>query len=203
MSRRLRRGLFGITLVVVAAVLLCCLLPVVPGWFIRADPLAPCDVILVAGSNPLGSTEAEGVRLWRRGMGRSLLCVGRAAAWNVAEDEVMVHHARALGVPANRLLHFAIPFTDAPDAGTMREEARLLLPFLRARGVRSVLIVSAELQSRRKALLLRPWRRAGLRVRVHPIASPDFSAAGWWRRKTDTKAVVGEALGWLTLPFGH
>jgi hypothetical protein len=51
--------------------------------------------------------------------------------------------------------------------------------------------------------VLRPWRRAGLRVLLHPIAGPDFRAAGWWRRKTDTKVVVGEALGWLTMPFGH
>jgi uncharacterized SAM-binding protein YcdF (DUF218 family) len=203
MSRRLRRGLISIGLLVLAGVLLRSVLPVLPGWFIRADPLAPCDVILVSGSNPQGSTEAEGVRLWRQGLGRSLLCVGRTAAWNVTEDEVMVRHARALGVPADRLLRFSIPFSDAPDAGTMREEARLLLPFLQARGVHSVLVVSAELQSRRKAWLLRRWSHAGLRVLMHPIAGPDFRTGGWWRRKLDTKSVVGEALGWLTLPFGH
>src|SRR5437763_15164801 len=100
MSRRLRWGLFGIMLGVASAVLLRWLLPIFPGWFIQSDPLTPCDVIVVAGSNPQGSTEEEGVRLWRRGLGRSLMCVGRPAAWHVAEDEVMVRHARALGVPA-------------------------------------------------------------------------------------------------------
>jgi hypothetical protein len=178
-------------------------LPSIPGWFIHADRLAPCDLIVVTGSNPEGSTEEEGVRLWRRGLARRLLFVGRPAAWNVAEDEVMVRHARALGVPADRLLRFHLPFSSDPDAGTMREEQRRLLPFLQARGVRSVLVVSGEIQSRRKSLLLRPWRRAGLRVLVHPIPGPDFRATRWWRRKMDTKVIVGEALGWLTLPFGH
>ena len=63
-------------------------------------------------------------------------------------------------------------------------------------------MVSPALESRRRSLLLRPWRRAGLRALVHPIRDAGFLAAGWWRRKTDTKLVVSEALGWLTLPFG-
>ena len=152
-------------------------LPSVPGWSIHADALAPCDVIVVAGSDPEGSTEAEGARLWRAGSGRYLLCAGRP-------------------------LTLDIPFSDAPDAGTMREENRRLLPLLRRRGFRSALVVSSALESRRRSLLLRPWRRAGLRALVHPIPDAGFLEAGWWRRKTDTKLVVSEALGWLTLPFG-
>jgi uncharacterized SAM-binding protein YcdF (DUF218 family) len=203
MRRRTRRLIAGLSVAgaVLGAARLA--LPSVPGWFIRANRLAPCDLIVVTGSNPAGSTEIEGVRLWRQGMGRRLLCVGRLAAWNVTEDEVMVRHARALGVPPDRLLRFHIPFSVAPDAGTMREEARRLLPFLRTRGVRSVLVVSSDIQSRRKSLLLKSWRRAGVHVLVHPIPGPDFHADGWWRRKLDTKVVVGEVLGWLTLPFGH
>jgi hypothetical protein len=202
-TRRVRRFLGGCLAVGAALVVVRLALPSIPGWFIHADRLAPCDLIVVTGSNPEGSTEEEGVRLWRRGLARRLLFVGRPAAWNVAEDEVMVRHARALGVPADRLLRFHLPFSSDPDAGTMREEQRRLLPFLQARGVRSVLVVSGEIQSRRKSLLLRPWRRAGLRVLVHPIPGPDFRATRWWRRKMDTKVIVGEALGWLTLPFGH
>jgi hypothetical protein len=178
-------------------------LPHAPAWFIHADRPVPCDLIVVTGSNPAGSTETEGVRLLQGGLGRQLLCVGRPAAWRVAEDEVMVRHARALGVPPERLLRFHLPFSYAPDAGTMREEVRRLLPFFQARGIRSVLVVSSEIQSRRKSLLTRPWRRAGMRVLIHPIPGPDFHPAGWWRRKLDTKVIVGEALGWLTLPFGH
>jgi len=162
-------------------------LPSVPGWSIHADALAPCDVIVVAGSDPEGSTEAEGARLWRAGSGRYLLCAGRPAAWHVLEEVVMARH---------------LPFSDAPDAGTMREENRRLLPLLRRRGFRSALVVSSALESRRRSLLLRPWRRAGLRALVHPIPDAGFLEAGWWRRKTDTKLVVSEALGWLTLPFG-
>jgi hypothetical protein len=77
-----------------------------------------------------------------------------------------------------------------------------LLPFLRRQRVRSVLVVSPELQSRRRSHLVQPWRRAGLRVRVDPVPDPSFRADGWWRRKRDTKRLVGEMLGWLTLPFG-
>jgi hypothetical protein len=177
-------------------------LPSVPEWFIHADAPAPCEVIVIAGSDPEGSTEAEAARLWRAGTGRYLLCVGRQAAWHVMEDEVVARHLQALGIPSSRVLTFAIPFSDAADAGTMREENRLLLPLLRRRGFRSVLVISPALESRRRSLLLRPWRRAGLRVLVHPIPDPRFRATGWWRRKTDTKFVVGEALGWLSLPFG-
>jgi hypothetical protein len=52
------------------------------------------------------------------------------------------------------------------------------------------------------ALMTRPWRHAGLRVLVCPIPEPGFRPDGWWRRKVDTKVVVGETLAWLMLPFG-
>ena len=202
MTRRAGWLLGGIGFLGLAATAARLALPSVPGWFIHADPPAPCDVILVAGSNPEGSTETEGARLWRAGSGSDVLCVGRQAAWHVMEDQVMARHLRTLGIPSSRILTFAIPFSDAVDAGTMREENRLLLPLLRRRGFRSVLVISPALESRRRSLLLRPWRRAGLRVLVRPIPDPRFHTAGWWRRKMDTKFVVGEALGWLTLPFG-
>jgi uncharacterized SAM-binding protein YcdF (DUF218 family) len=203
MTRRRRKILAAVALLAAGMAAARLMLPSVPSWFVHADPLQPCDLILVAGSNAAGSTEAAAVRLWRQGLGERLLCVGRPAAWGVREEEVMARHARALGVPADRVLRFHLPFSHAPDAGTMREERRLLLPYLRKRGVRSVLVISSELPSRRKALLLRPWRRAGLEVRVHPLPHPDFRRAGWWRRKTDTKMIVSETLAWLMLPFGH
>jgi len=202
LTRRARSILAGSALLGLAIITARLALPSVPGWFIHADPLAPCDVIVVAGSDPEGSTEAEGARLWRAGTSRYLLCVGRPAAWHVLEEVVMARHLRTLGVPPDRILTLDIPFSDAPDAGTMREENRRLLPLLRRRGFRSALVVSPALESRRRSLLLRPWRRAGLRALVHPIRDAGFLAAGWWRRKTDTKLVVSEALGWLTLPFG-
>jgi hypothetical protein len=176
-------------------------LPAMPGWLIHADSPARCDVIVVAGSNPEGSTEREGARLWRGGEAQRILCVGHPVAWHVAEDEVMARHLRVLGVPSGRVLTFDIPSSDAADAGTMREEVRLLLPFLLRQRFRSAVVVSPELQSRRRSFLLQPWRRAGLRVLVQPIPDPAFRAAGWWRRKRDTKRLVGEMLGWLTLPF--
>jgi hypothetical protein len=202
MTRRARWALGGSVLLVLAAIGLRLALPSMPRWFIHTDPPATCDVIVVAGSNPEGSTEAEAARLWRSRAGRMILCVGRPSAWHVTEDEVMARHLRSLGVPANRVLAFDIPFSNAPDAGTMREEVRLLLPFLRRQRFRSAVVIASELQSRRRSYRLRPWRRAGLRVLVHPIPDPAFHAAGWWRRKRDTKLVVGEMLGWLALPFG-
>lgn len=203
MKRRARWLLgAGALLALIAVAAPRCLLPAVPGWFVHAEPPAPCDVIVLSGSNPGGTTEVEGARLWRRGAGRVLLCVGRPAAWHVLEDQVMARHLRILGVPPERILCFDIPLSDAPDAGTIREDARLLLPLLQRQRFRSALVIVPELQSRRRSYLLRPWRRAGIRVLVHPMPDPDFRAAGWWRRKRDTKQLVGELLGWLTLPFG-
>ena len=192
----------GAALLLLAAVGALLALPSVPSWFVHADPVTPCDVIVVAGSNPEGSTELEGARLWKRGAGRFILCTGRPAAWNVLGDEVMARHLRALGIPVSRVLTFGIPYSEASDAGTMREEVRLLLPFLQRRRFRSALVMTPELQSRRRSFLLQPWRRAGLQAFVHPIPDAEFRTAEWWRRKRDTKSLVSEALGWLTLPFG-
>lgn len=205
MSTRVRWVLAGAVLLSLLAAGTRLLLPAVPGWFIHSDGSdrsVRSDVIVMFGSNPEGSTEAEGARFWRGGYGRYLLCVGRPAAWNVRGEEVMARHLRALGIPAARILTFDIPFSDAPDAGTMREENRRLLPFLRRRSFRSALVISAELESRRRHRLLDSWRRAGLSVRVYAVPEAEFQMAGWWRRKSDTKRVVSELLGWLSLPFG-
>jgi hypothetical protein len=204
-SRRARWVLAGAVLLSLLVVSARLALPAVPGWFIYSDGSdrsVQCDVIVVAGSDPQGSSEAEGARLWSAGAGRCLLCVGRPAAWNVSAEAVMARHLRVLGIPPDRILTFHIPFSDAPDAGTMREEDRLLLPCLLHRGVRSAMVIATALESRRRFLRLGSWRRAGLRVRVHAIPEPQFHPADWWRRKPDTKLVVGEILGWLTLPFG-
>ena len=197
------RWVAGVAVAIVLGVIAARLaLPRVPAWFVHSDPLARCDVIVVAGSDPKGSTEAAAARLWQAGWGTIVLCVGRPAAWHMDAESVMARHLRALGVPASHILTLRIPLSDAPDAGTMREENRRVLPLLQRRGFRSALVVSGALESRRRAFLLRSWRRAGLQVRVYPIPDPDFHLLRWWRSKMDTKRVVSESLGWLTLPFG-
>lgn len=178
------------------------MLPAVPGWFVSADRPVRSELIFVTGSDPAGSTEVVAARLWRRGLGRYLVCVGRPVAWHVLGEQAMAAHLRALGIPASRVMTLDIPFADAPDSGTMREENRWVRAYMLRRGFHTAIVISPALQSRRRSFFLRTWRRSSLIVHVYPVADPGFRAGGWWHRKTDTKIVVSEALGWLMLPFG-
>jgi hypothetical protein len=73
--------LAGAALLVLSAAGIELALPAMPGWLIHVDPPARCDLIVVEGSNPEGSTEMEAARLWRRGQAEKVLCVGRPKAW--------------------------------------------------------------------------------------------------------------------------
>ena len=172
-------------------------LPALPGWLAARDAPEPSDLAIALGGDSSGSREAGAARLWRERRVNAVLCSGRPLLWHVNEADAMAAHARALGVPADRILR-------SRSGESTAAEAAHILPLIRARGVRSVLLVTSATHSRRaRTLFRRAWRRTGIRVLSCPVESPSFRRERWWTRVRDRHVILVELLSWVRVGIGR
>jgi len=172
-------------------------LPALPDWLAARDEPLASDLAIALGGESSGSREAGAAQLWRTRRVRAVLCSGRALLWHVNEADAMAAHVRALGVPEDRI------FRSRAGESTA-EEAAHILPIVRARGVRSVLLVTSLTHSRRaRALFRRAWRGTGIRVLSCPVDSPSFRRDHWWARVRDRHVILVELLSWIRVGIGH
>jgi len=150
------------------------------------DRLAPADVILVLAGDNNGERAAAGIQLFKQGYAPRLLMSGGPLAWHLTAAGWMREQAVAAGVPAAAVL------LQAKSHSTI-EDARFSLPIVRARGFRSVILVTSPYHTRRAAAVFKKlFRSAGIRVMVYPAEPSDFNPHDWWRRHEDTQYVVWE-----------
>lgn len=189
-----RRRRWGIGLACALAALLglrFLVLPSLPDWLAERDTPQPSDLAIALGGDSSGSREAGAARLWLQGHARLVLCSGRDLLWQTNEADVMAAHVRSLGVPADRILR-------SRSGSSTVEEAARILPLVRARGVRTVLLVTSYPHSRRaRTIFRRAWRGAGIRVLSCPVDSPYFRRERWWTRVRDRHVVIIELLSWV------
>ncbi len=155
--------------------------------------LAPADAIVVLGSPPrpdgrptlvLGERVAAACELFARGVA-PLVCVTGGGLAGRNEADAMAAAARARGIPDAALL------LERRATNTL-ENARLCAPLLRARGVRSLWVVTQPFHTRRAAYC---FRRQGFEVRAWHIEglqqrSPR-SAMRWQLREYAAWLVLG------------
>jgi uncharacterized SAM-binding protein YcdF (DUF218 family) len=163
-------------------------LQAVGDFLVVNDPLEPADaVIAISGNGPERLTTAVG--LLRGGFGRVLIVSGgpymlgrrpRNSA-EVMRDEVV-----AAGVPAPQVL--------VDDRATSTyENAAGAAAVMRARGLRTAILVTSPYHARRAAIIFRRvFRTEGLRVRVRSSEESFFDVRRWWERPRDRRLVYRE-----------
>jgi uncharacterized SAM-binding protein YcdF (DUF218 family) len=172
-------------------------LPALPDWLAARDPPLPSDLAIALGGDWSGSREAGAARLWRERRVNAIVCSGQELLWQVNEADAMAAHARALGVPADRVLR-------SRSGESTVEEAAHILPLVSARGIRSVLLVTTSPHSRRaRTVFRRAWRRTGIRVLSCPVESPYFRRDRWWTRVRDREVILIELLSWVRVGIGR
>ena len=172
-------------------------LPALPDWLAARDTPQPSDLAIALGGDFSGSREAGAARLWRERRVNAILCSGRDLLWHVNEADAMAAHARALGVPSHRILR-------SRSGENTAEEAARILPLVRGRGARSVLLVTTSPHSRRARTLFRQaWRGSGIRVLSCPVESPYFRRERWWTRVRDRHVILVELLSWVRVGIGR
>ncbi|MBN3032691.1 MAG: YdcF family protein [Candidatus Saganbacteria bacterium] len=155
-------------------------------WLVVEDKLAPADAIIVLAGDTSGERVAGGVELYRRGYAGRLIMSGGPLAWQLSNAGWMKKQAVTLGVPAAAII------VQERSRSTL-EDARFSLPLAKARGFKTVIVVTSPYHTRRAAAVFKKiFGRAGVRVLVWPVRRSDFNPDRWWTRHEDTGYVVWE-----------
>lgn len=173
----------------------------VGAFLVEHDPEVPSDAIVVL-SGSLPDRVLHGVDLWRAGLAPLLVLTRETELPGLAELR-----ARGLDIPERHELNREIVRQlGVPDeavvaieerAGSTVTEVAALLPELRKRGVRSILLVTSKTHARRAAAIFRAQAGDAVEVRVSPTPHDPFSADGWWRRREMARRVFTEYGKWI------
>jgi len=154
------------------------------------DELHPADAILVLGGETRqGDRVAHAVKLYKRGLAPLLVVSGTPMGFRTHEAEVMQRHAEFLGVPAERIL--AVKH----NADSTREEADVVVPVLRSKGFKEVILVTSNYHTARaKRIFTKAAGSAGPTFLTSPVHDGNFEPEGWWMTRRHAKTFVYESI---------
>ncbi len=170
-------------------------------WWLRQAGLAlvhvdepkAADLIVVLAGDWSGERILKAAELARSGLAPRVLASGATIHFGVRECALAIDLAVRSGHPRDRFECFE------RDAHSTREEATKMLPALRDRGVRSVILVTNDAHTARARYIwkkLAPW----LDVRV-TASNADFQKGEWWRDREGWKEFHNEVLKRITSTF--
>ncbi len=148
------------------------------------DPLARADAI-VALSGDTGARTATAVQLWRAGYAPVIVFAGGSEeADAVASAEIMRRTAVVAGVPEAATIV-------EPASATTEENAERVAELMKARGLRSAILVTSPYHQRRASILFARAFEPSLTFRNYPARDADWDANTWWTREPSrTRTVV-------------
>lgn len=189
-ARRGRRWLWVAVLLVIAAAGAVFGLDAAGRALIAEDPLHPAGAILVLGGETRdGDRVAHAVQLYKQGLAPLLVVSGTPVGFRTHEAEIMRRHAEFLGVPAERILALK------HNADSTREEAGLVVPMLRSRGLKEVILVTSNYHTARaKRIFTKAAGPSGPTFLASPVHEGSFDPDHWWTRRRDAKAFVYESI---------
>ncbi len=157
---------------------------------ITDDPLHPAGAILVlAGESREGDRVRHAVQLFKRGLAPLLVLSGTPMGFRTHEADVMRRHAEFLGVPSTRIL------TVKQNGDSTKEEAGVVVPILKRRGLKEVILVTSNYHTARaKRIFVRAARPYGPHFLASPVNDGLFEPDGWWMRRRYAKTFVYEAI---------
>lgn len=164
------------------------------GFLVRADPPGRAELAVVLAGDWWGNRILKAGELVSRGYVPRALVSGPDGAYGYHECDLAIPFAVRRGFPEHWFVHLH------HRGYSTREEAQAVLPELRRRGIRSVLIVTSDYHTRRAGAIYRSLA-PDLQIRV--VAAPDafFRADTWWQTRQGRKQWFYEALktvtGWL------
>ncbi|HXG34846.1 MAG TPA: YdcF family protein [Bryobacteraceae bacterium] len=165
------------------------------GFLVRADPPGRAELAVVLAGDWWGNRILKAGELVRRGYVPRALVSGPDGAYGYHECDLAIPFAVRRGFPEHWFVHLH------HRGYSTREEAQAVLPELRRRGIRSVLIVTSDYHTRRAGAIYRSLA-PDLQIRV--VAAPDafFRADTWWQTRQGRKQWFYEALKTVTGWFG-
>ncbi|MEZ5399124.1 MAG: YdcF family protein [Bryobacteraceae bacterium] len=195
MSRRATAALAFLLPVTIAAASTPAWLPLLGSALVRAEEPAAADVAVVLAGDSSGLRILRGAELAREGFVRKVVVSGPTGRYGTSEDKLAIAFAVAKGYPESMFEGMPV------NASSTREEAAEIVPRLRRKGVRTILLITSDYHTGRAGRL---WRAAAPGIGVRVVAAPDqyFRAEKWWYHRESRKCVFYEWVKTITSPFG-
>jgi uncharacterized SAM-binding protein YcdF (DUF218 family) len=157
-------------------------------FLIVRDKLEPADMIVVLAGDDNGERVEEAIAIYRQGYSKKMLMTGGPLAWRLTHAEWMKKHALARGIPKRAVM------IEDKSRSTL-ENAEFSLPLLKKQKVRSIILVTSPLHSRRaRRVFKRSLTREGIKLISSPVylENAEFELPKWWARHEDTQVVLWE-----------
>ena len=185
MPRRRILWLAALALLVAAVATHPIWLPAVGRFLVRAEPPVQADAILVLAGDGYGHRVLKGGDLVRQGYATRAFVSGTPGYYDTHECDLAIAFAVRRGYPES----YFIPLRH--NSFSTREEAQNVLPELRRRGVRKLLIVTSDHHTRRAGATFRALG-SDLDITVTATRDEFFTPEGWWKSRQGQKMVYFE-----------
>lgn len=162
-------------------------LPWIGHYLVQAGAPEKADIIVVLAGDGWGNRVLKAAELAREGYAPQVLVSGPDGSYDNFESDLAIAFVEKKGYPRSNFIGF-------PHHGrSTHEEAALIVPELRSRGVKRFILVTSDTHTRRAG---KNFREAAKDMQVIVVAaeSRDFSPDAWWREREGQKAILFE---WL------
>ncbi len=162
---------------------------------IRAEAPEKADIIVVLAGDWYGHRILKGGELVREGYAPRALVSGPNHLYGISEDKLAIPFAVRHGYPENYFEGFRM------QVNSTREEAGVVMPELRRRGIKKAIVVTTNYHTRRAG---RIFREAAQDVQIIMVAARDewFRPDGWWQKREAQKIVLMEWTKTVASYFG-
>jgi uncharacterized SAM-binding protein YcdF (DUF218 family) len=172
-------------------------LPAIAAPLIHDEGPAHADMIVVLGGDFTGGRIMRAAELIRQGYAPVALVSGPDGYYGGYESDLEIAYAVKRGARHE----WFIPFHSS--ARSTRDEAQNIVPALRSRGVKSILLVTSDFHTGRAGRVFRKAAQGtGISVRTTAASDRFFRASSWWRSREAEKTVLLEWLKIITSAFG-
>ena len=157
---------------------------------VNNQPPQKADAIIVLAGDAVGNRILKGVELVRQSFAPVIYVSGPEGYYGHSEDQLAIEFAVSRGHPPQW-------FVGVPNhAESTLDEARIMLPILRAKGVRRVLLVTSNFHTARAARIFRRVAQGDApAIEIVSVAAQDasFAPQGWWNNRRGQKVFFYEA----------
>ena len=157
---------------------------------VNNQPPQKADAIIVLAGDAVGNRILKGVELVRQSFAPVIYVSGPEGYYGHSEDQLAIEFAVKRGHPSQW-------FVGVPNhAESTLDEARIMLPVLRAKGVRRVLLVTSNFHTARAARIFRRVAQGDApAIEIVSVAAQDasFAPQGWWNNRRGQKVFFYEA----------
>ncbi len=165
-------------------------------FLVSSDPLIQADAIAVL-SGDVPYRVLEGVDLFHQGRAPRILLTAYVGDLEhgrlltdlgvdfLSDDEINRRIAINRGVPAQAI-------EVLPPVGSTRDEAEVILAYLKSRKLHSVIVVTSEYHSTRTRLIFRSMNGDGMKIVIHPSRYDPFDVRSWWKNRIQSKQLFYE-----------